>query len=109
MNSKAKGARGEREWRDQLREAGYLKSYRSQQYSGLGADSADVQAPELPFLHFEVKRAERLNVRDAYAQAQRDAKGAKIPVLAHRSNYGEWLVTVHSLDFFKLLANSQLL
>jgi hypothetical protein len=102
LNSRSKGARGERGWRDELRANGYLKAYRSAQYSGKGPDSADVQCPELPGIHFEVKFVEKLNLRDAYAQAKREC-GTKMPVVAHRRNHSEWLVTMSSDDFFKLI------
>ncbi len=107
MNSNRKGKVGEREWRDQLREAGFLKSYRSQQYCGT-ADSSDVICPELPTLHFEVKRVETLNIYSAIEQAQQDC-GQKLPVVAHRKNGKQWLVTVPSEVFFALLRESSLL
>jgi Holliday junction resolvase len=68
VNSKQKGARGERAWRDVLRENGY-EAHRACQYSGKSPDgtSADVNS-ELPF-HFEVKHCERWPIRDWIAQA----------------------------------------
>ena len=100
-NSRQKGARGEREWRDQLRAAGYT-ARRGQQFAG-GSDSPDVICEELHSkLHFEVKRVESLNLGAAYAQAERDARG-KVPVVAHRKNAQPWLVTMPATAFFKLL------
>jgi hypothetical protein len=61
MNSRQKGKRVERLWRDQLREAGFLKAFRGQQYCG-SAGNADVVCPELPTIHFEVKGVQNLNV-----------------------------------------------
>lgn len=104
MNSRNKGKVGEREFRDVLRDAGFLKSYRGQQYSGTET-SADVVCPELPNFHFEVKRVQALNIHDAMEQAQRDC-GNKIPIVAHRKNNKPWLVTVPVEVFFQLLCDS---
>jgi len=98
MNSRQKGARGEREWRDQLREQGY-QARRGQQFSG-SPDSPDVIS-DLPF-HFEVKRVEKLNLQDACSQAARDS-GGKPWAVAHRRNDCPWLVTVSAELFFSLV------
>lgn len=98
MNSRQKGARGEREWRDQLREQGY-QARRGQQFSG-SPDSPDVIS-DLPF-HFEVKRVEKLNLQDAVDQAARDS-GGKPWVVAHRRNDHPWLVTMRADEWFKLV------
>lgn len=101
MNSRQKGARGEREWRDQLRNAGYT-ARRGQQFSG-GTDSPDVICDELgSVIHFEVKRVESLNLAAAMEQAKRDAAG-KVPVVAHRKNSQSWLVTMPAEALFKLM------
>lgn len=56
MNSRSKGARGERELAEKLREYGYT-TRRGQQYSGANGD-ADVVGVE--GLHIECKRVEKL-------------------------------------------------
>ena len=53
MNSREKGKRGERAWRDELRANGYC-ARRGQQFSG-SAESPDVVCEDLPAFHFEVK------------------------------------------------------
>jgi len=107
MNSREKGKRGERRWRDVLREAGFGKAYRGVQYEG-SSDSPDVVCPELPGVHFEVKAVESLNVWKAMAQAIRDAGDKKIPVLAHTRNRAGWLVTMRAEDWLALVAESSL-
>ena len=67
MNSREKGKRGERQWRDELRAEGF-HARRGQQFAG-GADSPDVVCEELRGFHFEVKAVERLNIEDAMEQA----------------------------------------
>jgi hypothetical protein len=55
MNSREKGKRGERQWRDELREQGFA-ARRGQQFSG-GAESPDVVCDSLPWMHFEASAA----------------------------------------------------
>jgi len=100
VNSRQKGKRGERQWRDELRANGYA-ARRGQQFSG-SPDSPDVVCEELAWLHFEVKAVERLNIEDAMDQARRDA-GAKTPVVAHRRSFRRWLVTMEAETFFEFL------
>ena len=94
-NSRAKGAGGEREWAAFLRELGWAKARRGQQFSG-SPDSPDVVGG-IPGTHPEVKRVQRLNIHDAMKQAIRDA-GLQIPYVAHRRNRDEWLVTIRAED-----------
>ena len=101
MNSCTKGKRGERGWRDELISHGY-QARRGRQYCG-STDSPDVVCDGLPELHFEVKCVEHLRLHEAMGQAVRDA-GGKTPLLAHKRNRGEWLVTMRADDWFKLLA-----
>jgi hypothetical protein len=100
MNSREKGKRGERQWRDELRANGY-DARRGQQFSG-SPDSPDVICDALDWAHFEVKAVERLNIEDAMAQARRDA-GAKVPFVAHKRNFCGWLVTMDADAFFRFL------
>ena len=111
MNSREKGKRGERQWRDELRANGFA-ARRGQQFCG-SADSPDVVCEELGWIHFEVKVVERLNVQDAMDQARRDCELSigvgrwqmvlKVPILAHRRNFRPWLVTMEASTFFRLL------
>jgi Holliday junction resolvase len=108
VNSRAKGARGERQWRDELRANGYA-ARRGQQFAG-SADSPDVVCDDLGWVHFEVKAVERLNIEDAMEQARHDARRVgksegeeKVPVVAHRRNFRPWLVTMEAETFFEFL------
>src|SRR5512141_99130 len=110
MNSREKGKRGERQWRDELRANGYA-ARRGQQFSG-SPDSPDVVCDSLPWIHFEVKAVERLNIEDAMEQARRDCKRTevkgqrtepRIPIVAHRRNFRPWLVTMEAETFFEFL------
>lgn len=98
MNSRNKGAAGERELAAKLREYGY-QCRRGQQYSGANG-YADVVG--LPGIHIECKRVEKLNLYEAMSQAVRDAKDGEMPTVFHRKNNKEWLVTLQLDDFMKM-------
>lgn len=98
MNSRQKGARGERELASKLREYGY-EARRGQQYSGA---SGDPDVIGLPGIHIECKRVERLNLEDAMVQSKRDARQGEIPTVMHRKNNCEWLVTMRLEDFMRM-------
>lgn len=102
MNSREKGKRGERRWRDVLRAAGFEKARRGVQFSG-SPDSPDVACPELPGIHFEVKAVEALNIWRAMAQSIADAGAQKIPIVAHTRNRSGWLVTMRAEDWLALI------
>lgn len=99
INSKKKGAAGEREWSKFCREQGY-EVRRTQQYAGGTEESADCVG--LPGIHQEVKRVQALNINAAMVQAARDNKGKHIPIVAHRKNGEAWKVTMWAEDWFKL-------
>lgn len=98
INSKQKGARGERELSSKLKEYGY-DCRRGQQYCGSNGD-ADVVG--LPGIHIECKRVERLNLYDAMAQSKSDAKEGEVPTIFHRKDRCEWLVTMTLQDWINL-------
>jgi len=98
-NSRAKGAAAERELAERLRSMGYLSARRSQQYCGLAEGDGDLVVTELPTLHIESKRVERINIDKAMEQAVRDAtKAGTVPVVMHRRSKYEWLVTIRLAD-----------
>lgn len=103
MNSRQKGAEGERELSRILREYGY-SCRRGQQYCGVNGD-ADVVG--LPGIHIECKRVERLNISEAMKQAVRDTDIADVPVVFHRKNREKWLVTMRLEDWIKIYAESR--
>ena len=94
INSRAKGARGEREWAQWLRDNLGIDARRGQQFAG-GPDSPDVIG--LEGTHAEVKRVERLNISNAMFQAEHDC-GINLPYVAHRRNGEEWLITIRAKE-----------
>ena len=97
INSRQKGARAERELANLLKKYGYA-TRRGQQYSGANGD-ADVVG--LDMIHIECKRVERLNIDDAIAQSVRDARESETPVVMHRKNNQQWLVTMRLVDWIE--------
>ena len=96
MNSNQKGKAGERELSNKLRELGF-DTRRGQQYSGLeGEDVVGIEG-----VHIECKRVEKLNLDKAMEQAISDSQG-KIPIVCHRKNRKEWLVTVRLSELLEL-------
>lgn len=98
INSNQKGKAGEREFSNLCKEYGF-DTRRSQQYSGANHD-ADVEG--IDGLHIEVKRVEALNVSKAMKQAIGDAREEEVPIVAHRKNNEEWLITLRATDFLEL-------
>ena len=98
INSKQKGAEGERELAHKLEEYGY-NARRSVQYNGKDGQ-ADVLG--LPRIHIECKRVEKLNIYNAMDQAKRDAKNGDKPTVFHRKNRCNWLVTMELDDFMEI-------
>lgn len=101
INSREKGAVGEREVAGVLREHGFPDARRGQQFKG-GTDSPDVVGFH-PDWHPEVKRVERGNLYDWLDQAKRDAGPGKTPVVIHRRNRREWVAILPLEDFLKLI------
>lgn len=100
INSKTKGKVGELEFCHELKAIG-IDAHRSCQYMG-GHDSADIKS-SLP-ISWEIKRVEKLNIYNAMAQAVKDAgPNGQVPVVAHRKNRSEWLLTFQLKDIFKFL------
>lgn len=104
INSRNKGANGERELAKLLGYYGY-DTRRGQQFCGANGD-ADVIG--LPGIHIECKRVERLNIYGAIEQAERDSCGKEIPfhpkrpTVFHRKNNHPWLVTMRLEDWIEI-------
>lgn len=85
INSKAKGARIEREAAEALRSTLGIEARRSQQYSGAAGDADLVSA--IPSVHFEVKARKSVGALRFMDQARDDAAKAKaLPVVLMREN-----------------------
>lgn len=103
MNSKRKGNGGELEFLHLLEAQGLTAWRNDQRYTG-GLDNPDVRliAGGKTF-HCEVKRTERLTLYPFIEQAQRDANGRALPLVAYRSNRKPWLVCMPLEGFLSLV------
>jgi hypothetical protein len=98
---KDKGARGEIMFRDFCREHGFANMQRGGQLPyQKGSFLADVIG--LALTHVEVKNVEKLNVREAEEQAERDCQDGRIPILAHKKNRKPWLITMRADDWMMM-------
>jgi Holliday junction resolvase len=100
INSRQKGARGERELAELIRAQGW-EARRGQQFSG-GTDSPDVVSSMPGNFHIECKRVEAGNLYLWMEQAKRDA-GQKTPVVIHKRNGKEWVAILGLQDFFNMV------
>ena len=102
MNRKQKGSRGERACRDVWKKHGYEEAHRSQQYSGKGESSADLEGIS-ELLHIEVKSGYSYKtIYDFLDQSIRDAKENQIPIVNCKMDRKEWLCVLRLDDFIKI-------
>ena len=91
INSKQKGAVGERELAQLLRNQGWMDARRGVQYSGLKGD-ADVVG--VNGVHIECKRCQQVSDEKWLQQAERDARIGEIPVVIYRRNHEQWKLLI---------------
>jgi Holliday junction resolvase len=101
LNSKRKGARGERELAAALRAWGHGNARRGQQFKGT-EDSPDVQG--LPGFFIEAKFTESLSLYPALERAVVEAGHGTIPVVMHRRRGKQWVAILRLDDLMKLIA-----
>ena len=99
MNSRSKGARGEREASKAWTQVFGVAARRGQQFAG-GTESPDI-VTGMQGIHVEVKRCEAGNPYVWMEQAIRDAK-AKTPIVLHRRNNQPWILIVRLDDVPRL-------
>ena len=100
VNSRAKGARGERELAKLIREMFGVGARRGQQFCGANGD-ADVVGIE--GVHIEAKFVENLNLGKAFEQSVRDAEKKKeLPVVIHKKSRKPWMITLRFEDLPEL-------
>lgn len=102
VKRKAKGARFERLLASKFRDYGY-EARRTAQYCGNTGDASDVVG--LPLIHIEAKHQEQMRLYDWMEQAKRDAaagKEGRLPVVFHKKNNAEILVTMTFDDFMQM-------
>jgi hypothetical protein len=96
INSRAKGARAERDLANAFKELFGWTARRTQQFCGQAGDS-DVVIEELPEVFVESKMVESLSIVPTMRKAVEQCKG-KLPVICHRKKQTEWLCTIRLTD-----------
>lgn len=104
MNSRAKGARGERAGAAAWAAIMGGTARRGQQFSG-GQDSPDIVSSHKD-IHLECKRVEAGNPYRWMEQAVRDA-GPKVPCVLHKRNREDWLLIVRLADVPRFILAAQ--
>lgn len=98
LNSRRKGKNGELEAAETLRVLFGWTTRRTQQFAAnANADSADLRVEQTPELFWEVKRVNRLNVPKTMKTAVSQC-GRRTPVLMHRPDRSDWLLTIRLSD-----------
>ena len=97
-SSQAKGANGERELANIIRDFYGYDVKRGQVFN----HQSDIIG--LKGVHFEVKRVERLNIHKAMEQARAEAEKRRdgVPCVFHRINREGWLVTMDLETFMDM-------
>lgn len=91
INSKQKGAVGERELAQLLRNQGWKDARRGVQYCGLNGN-ADVIG--VKGIHIECKRCQQVSDERWMQQAEHDARKGEIPVVIYRRNHEKWKLLI---------------
>lgn len=97
--ARAKGAAGERELSRVIRAHGF----ECERTGRNGITSEDV-THDIPGIHLECKRDERLSVDAMVRQAERDAPRDLVPVVAYRRSRQPWRVVVPLDEYLRLKA-----
>ncbi len=97
-NAKRKGSEGERQAAHALNAVlPHAKARRAQQYCG-HSTAADLVCEGLPGIMVEVKRKQSLNLHKTMDKSLEDCTEDQTPVILHRKDNCEWLLTVRLED-----------
>jgi hypothetical protein len=105
VNSRAKGARGEREFID-LHLAHYWPEAK-RNLDQFGDDKRDCL--NVAGVHWQIKRTERLDLWAAIRQAESEARADDVPVVAFRRNRSRWYCVTAASGFTGLLYHAGIL
>ena len=111
INSKQKGARGERDFCKFLNGFG-MEAIRTAQHCGKDGGEPDIKCADLDQFHFEVKMSGTSDIYGYLAQAERDANEDRYPVVAYRrssvTHQGlPWVSMMYARDFIILAQKAQ--
>ena len=102
-NSRRKGSAGELEAAKALNDVlPHAQARRAQQYCG-HETAADLVCEGLDGVMVEVKRRQSMNIHKVMAESLAHCTEAMLPVILHRKNGEEWLLTIRLEDLPKAL------
>ncbi len=97
-NSRRKGKNGELEAAKILNDLlPHAEARRSQQFKG-DKTAADLTCPGLPNMQFEIKRRQSMNLHTVMKKSLEDCGDGDVPVILHRKDNEEWLMTIRLED-----------
>ena len=97
-NSRRKGSAGELEAAKALNDVlPHAQARRAQQYCG-HETAADLVCEGLDGVMVEVKRRQSMNIHKVMAESLAHCTDAMLPVILHRKNGEEWLLTIRLED-----------
>lgn len=99
INSRAKGKRGELEFIERHLVDHWPQAKRN--LDQFGDDKRD--CVEVAGIHWQIKRVEKLNFWQGFAQAKTEASEHDVPILAARRNFSPWLCTLEADELIPLL------
>ena len=97
-NSRKKGKRYELHVAGLFKAEGY-DARRGQQFCGIEGDADVIGVPKI---HIEAKHQEQMRLYDWMSQSKRDAKDGEIPIVIHKKNNHNDLVTMEFADWIQL-------
>ena len=102
-NNKRKGKNGELEASKALNAVlPHAKARRAQQYCG-HETAADLVCEGLDGVMVEVKRRQQMNIHKVMKESQAHCTEAMLPLILHRKDGEEWLLTIRLEDLPKAL------
>lgn len=107
INSKDKGKRGERAWKEMLEKYGWEARRTGFHQSQQGHDAPDVTCEALP-AHWEVKSAKKCLIGPWMDQAANDAKPYQMPIVAWKPDRKDWVVMLNAEYLLILFQNADL-
>lgn len=107
VNSRQKGAAGERNLAKVFREHGYENAYRTQQFCGKAGDADVSGISDLLHVESKVYDSGHGKTYEWLEQAKSDAREGEIPIVCHKRQSKKvrgkpWLVTMELEEFIRI-------
>ena len=101
INSRQKGKRVEREAAHKMNEVLGASDWKRTQQNAGSPDAPDIKSDNFPRLIIEVKGCQQLNIFKAMEQSVGYCTKQSLPVVMHKKNGTEFLITIRADDMLK--------